>query len=162
MFNDFLKFVNLMNYPRYDYSTENNLNIFEFESVGNKGKITKIVQYTEMTVKGYFNLGFGDLDIETREVNDEIITNNGDGQKVLATVVSTIYSVTGRNPEAYIYATGSSESRTRLYRMGITNNLIELKKDFYVFGLKNDEEFEPFIIGEDYLGFLVKRKKKNI
>ena len=112
-----------------------------------------------MSVNGYYNLGFGDLDLETREINDEIVTNNGDGQKVLATVVSTIYSFTGKNPEAYIYATGSSESRTRLYRMGITNNLEELKKDFYVFGLRNDEEFEPFIVGEDYLGFLVTRKK---
>ena len=148
-----------MNYPRYEYSAENELNIFEFDSIGNKGKITKIVQYTKMSVKGYYNLGFGDLDIETREINDEIITNNGDGQKALATVVSTMYSFTGNNPQAYIYATGSSESRTRLYRMGITNNLEELKKDFYVFGLRNDEEFEPFIVGEDYLGFLVTRKK---
>lgn len=147
-----------MNYPRYEYSAEIDLNIFEFDSVGNKGKITKIVQYTEMSVKGYYNLGFGDLNHETREINDEIITNNGDGQKVLATVVSTMYAFTGKNPEAYIYATGSSESRTRLYRMGITNNLEELKKDFYVFGLRNDEEFEPYIVGEDYLGFLVTRK----
>lgn len=148
-----------MNYPRYQYSAENELNIFEFDSVGNKGKVTKIVQYTEMSVKGYYNLGFGDLDPETKEINDEIITNNGDGQKVLATVVSTLYSFTGKNSEAYIYATGSNDARTRLYRMGITNNLEELKKDFYVFGLRNDEEFEPFIVGEDYLGFLVTRKK---
>ena len=148
-----------MHYPRYDYSAENELTVFEFDSIGNKGKITKIVQYTEMSVKGYFNLGFGDLDIDTREINDGIVTNNGDGQKVLATVVSTVYAFTGKNPDTYIYATGSSESRTRLYRMGITNNLEELKKDFYVFGLRNDQVFEPFIVGEDYLGFLVTRKK---
>lgn len=80
-----------MNYPRYQYTAENELNLFEFDSIGNKGKITKIVQYTEMTVKGYYNLGFGDLNPETKEINDEIITNNGDGQKVLATVVSTLY-----------------------------------------------------------------------
>ena len=85
-----------MNYPRYEYATEDELNIFEFVSVGNKGKVTKIVQYTEMTIKGYYNLGFGDLDIETKEINDEIVTNNGDGQKVLATVVSTVYSFTGK------------------------------------------------------------------
>mgnify|MGYP003612108738 CR=1 FL=1 len=148
-----------MHYPRYEYSAENELTVFEFDSIGNKGKITKIVQYTEMSVKGYFNLGFGDLDIATREINDGVVTNNGDGQKVLATVVSTVYAFTGKNPEAYIYATRSSESRTRLYRMGITNNLEELKKDFYVFGLRNDQVFEPFIVGEDYLGFLVTRKK---
>ncbi len=119
-----------MNYPRYDYSAEDELNIFEFDSIGKKGKIKKIVQYTEMSVKGYYKLGFGDLDIETREINDEVITTNGDGQKVLATVVSTLYAFTGKNPNAYVYATGSSESRTRLYRMGISNNLEELKKDF--------------------------------
>lgn len=148
-----------MNYPRYEYATEDELNIFEFESIGTKGKVTKIIQYTEMSIKGYYNLGFGDLDLETKEINDEIVTNNGDGQKVLATVVSTVYAFTGKNPEAYVYATGSNEARTRLYRMGITNNLEELKKDFLVYGLRNDEVFEPFIVGEDYLGFLVTRKR---
>lgn len=101
-----------MNYPRYEYSAEDELTVFEFDSIGIKGKITKIVQYTEMSVKGYYNLGFGDLDLVTREINDEIVTNNGDGQKVLATVVSTVYAFTGKNPEAYIYATGSNEART--------------------------------------------------
>ena len=147
-----------MNYPRYEYATEDELNIFEFDSIGTKGKVTKIIQYTEMSIKGYFNLGFGDLDLSTKEVNDEIVTNNGDGQKVLATVVSTVYAFTAKNPDAYVYATGSNEARTRLYRMGITNNLEELKKDFHVYGLRNDEVFEPFIVGEDYLGFLVTRK----
>ena len=91
-----------MHYPRYDYSAEDELNIFEFDSIGIKGKITKIVQYTEMSKKGYCNLGFGDLDNTTKEVNDGVITNNGDGQKVLATVVSTLYAFTGKNPTAYI------------------------------------------------------------
>ena len=62
-----------------------------------------------MSVKGYFNLGFGDLDVETREINDEIITNNGNGQKVLATLVSTIYSFTGKlftieNTKTFVYS----------------------------------------------------------
>lgn len=46
--------------------------------------------------------------------------------------------------------------------MGITNNLEELKADFLVYGLRKDEIFEEFIVGEDYLGFLVTRKDKNI
>lgn len=48
------------------------------------------------------------------------------------------------------------------YRMGITNNLEEIKTDFYVYGLKDDNTFESFVPGEDYLGFLVTRKIKNI
>jgi hypothetical protein len=79
-----------------------------------------------MSVAEYFNLGFGDLNILTREVDDKIITNNGDDPKVLATVLSTMYAFTGKNPEAYIYATGSTELRTRMYRIGISNNLKEL------------------------------------
>ena len=46
--------------------------------------------------------------------------------------------------------------------MGITNNLTELQVDFFVYGMKMDESLEEFIIGEDYLGFLVTRKNKNI
>ena len=60
------------------------------------------------------------------------------------------------------FVSGSTEVRTRLYRMGISNNLEELKEDFYVYGMKIDETFEEFIVGEDYLGFLVTRINKNI
>jgi hypothetical protein len=45
--------------------------------------------------------------------------------------------------------------------MDITNNLEELKQDFLVFGMRKDEIFEEFIVGEDYIGFLVTRKDKN-
>jgi hypothetical protein len=39
-----------MTYPRYEYSAGAELNIFEFESIGPKGKIIKLVQYTEMNI----------------------------------------------------------------------------------------------------------------
>jgi hypothetical protein len=41
--------------------------------------------------------------------------------------------------------------------MGLTNNIVEISKDFHVYGLK-DDNWEEFIIGEDYEAFLVKRK----
>lgn len=34
--------------------------VFEFDSKGPKGKVGKIIQYTEINLKNYFNLGFGD------------------------------------------------------------------------------------------------------
>lgn len=140
-----------MKYPRYEYSTEEQLFFYEFESVGLKGKVKKVIQYTEMSIKGFYNLGFGDFNESTNEVDDEIVTNNGDGLKVLATVVSTLYAFTGKYPEANVFATGSNEARTRLYRMGISNNLEELKQDFLVYGMTKDEIFEDFIVGEDYI-----------
>ena len=61
-----------MKYHRYEYSTEKDLYFFEFESIGIKGKIKKIVQYSEMSVKGFYNLGFGDYNEITKEIDDEI------------------------------------------------------------------------------------------
>ena len=151
-----------MKYTRYEYQTEDELHYFEFTSVGPKGNIKKIVEYTKVSVGDIYNLAFGDYDEKTDRLNDKIVTNNGDGTKILATVVSTVYAFTGRYPNAWVFEKGSKEVRTRLYRMGISNNLEELKEDFYVYGMKMDESFEDFIIGEDYLGFLVTRKNKNI
>lgn len=149
-----------MKYPRYQHSSDKDLHIFEFVSVGRNGSIKKIIQYTEMSVEGYYNLAFGDLNEETGDIDDKVITNNGDSLKVLSTVASSVYAFTGKYPTAKIFATGSSESRTRLYRMGISNNLEELKQDFLVYDLTKDEVFEEFIACKNYLGFLVTRKKK--
>ena len=151
-----------MKYPRYEYQTEDELHFFEFTSIGTQGNIKKIVQYSKVSVDNIYNLAFGDYDESTNEINDTIVTNNVDSKKVLATVVSTVYAFTGRYPDYWVFATGSTEVRTRLYRMGITNNLNELKEDFYVYGMKNNETFEEFILGEDCLGFLITRKNKDI
>ncbi|MEO6718893.1 MAG: hypothetical protein ABIN67_00965 [Ferruginibacter sp.] len=151
-----------MKYTRYEYQTEDELHYFGFTSIGPKGSIKKIVEYTKVSVDDIYNLAFGDYDEQADRLNDKIVTNNGDSTKILATVVSTVYAFTGRYPNTWVFATGSTEVRTRLYRMGISNNLEELKEDFYVYGMKMDESFEEFIVGEDYLGFLVTRKNKNI
>jgi hypothetical protein len=151
-----------MKYQRYEYQTEDELHFFEFTSIGPKGEIKKIVEYSKVSIENIYNLAFGDYDKEGNRIDDKIATNNGDSQKVLATVVSTVYAFTGKYPESWIFATGSTEVRTRLYRMGITNNLAEIQEDFFVYGMKVDETFEEFLIGEDYLGFLVTRKNKKI
>jgi hypothetical protein len=132
--------------------------LFEFTSVGPKGRIKKLVQYTETNLKEFFNLGFGDKDEKTGEINDKAITNNGDSQKVLSTVASTVYAFTDKYPEAWIYIQGSNIVRTRLYRIGITNNLQEIKNDFHLFGLK-DNQWHEFRVETEYFAFLIKRKK---
>ncbi len=145
---------------RYEYSTERLALYYEFFSEGPKGQIRKMVEYIPTTIENVYNLAFGDYDENLGGINDKIITNNGDSQKVLATVASTGYVFTGKHPEAGIYATGSTAVRTRLYRMGLTNNFAEISKDFYIFGLR-DKEWEPFITGEDYEAFFVTKKNPN-
>ena len=146
-----------MRYPKYDYSTEDQLLYYEFASEGLKGKIKKVVEFSRTTVEGVYNLAFGDLDETTGKIDDKTITNNGDSLKVLATVASTVYAFTSKYPDIWVFATGSTLVRTRLYRMGLTNNLAEISVDFNVYGLKNDV-WEEFLIGEDYEAFMVKRK----
>ena len=149
-----------MKYHKYEYTADEELHFYEFTSIGIKGKIKKVVEYSKMNIEGYYNLAFGDFDEERNEINDKIVTNNGDSLRVLATVASTVYAFTGKYSNAKIFATGSTEVRTRLYRMGITNNLVEIQEDFEVYGMKSDDTFEEFIAGEDYIGFLITRKKK--
>jgi len=150
-----------MNRPKYLYKSEDLLLYFEFISEGPNGRIKKIVEYTETSSENVYNLGFGDYDEETNSINDLSVTNNGDSLKVLATVASTVYAFTEKYPEAWILATGSTAVRTRLYRMGITNNLTEIAEDFKVFGYTERGTWEEFIVGEDYEAFLLTKKSNK-
>ena len=150
-----------MKYPKYPYRSETSMHYYEFISEGPKGLIKKIVEYTETGTENVYNLGFADYDEKTKTTTDISVTNNGDSLKVLATVASTVYAFTQKKPKAWILATGSTSVRTRLYRMGITNNLAEINEDFKVFGLNSHGEWDKFIVGEDYEAFLL-TKKENI
>ncbi len=134
--------------------------VYEFASEGSKGKISKLVIYSETHLHNFYNLGFGDKDETTGDIDDTIVTNNGDSEKVLATVAATLYSFTEKFPDAIIFASGSTAARTRLYRIGITNNLEEIKADFEVFGLTNENNWVRFEKRKDFKAFLVKRKKQ--
>ena len=80
-----------------------------------------------------------------------------DTEKVLATVVSSVYAFTKDNPENIIYATGSTGARNRLYRIGISKHYDDAIKDFDIYGLR-DEEWVKFEKNVDYSAFLAKRK----
>lgn len=148
-----------MNLPQYDiYFNEENPNTFEFVSEGKNGKIKKLVVYQEMT-QGVFNLAFGDKDLETGLLDDKSISDNGDTEKVLATVVLTVFIFTNKYPNAYIFATGSTPARTRLYRRSIFKFLEEAKENFFIYGMLETEELEEFIPNKEYSSFVIQRKK---
>ncbi|GGB08153.1 DUF6934 family protein [Puia dinghuensis] len=146
-----------MNLERYELKAESSFMLFEFVSEGPKGKIPKLVEFGETNLKGLYNLAFGDVDTATGMINDSIVSNNNDSEKVLATVVATVYAFTDKYPDAWIYATGSTKSRTRLYRIGLTKYIVQIEEDFDLYGQKM-EEWELFKKGVEYSAFLVKRK----
>lgn len=146
-----------MKLEKYPLKSTDNLTVFEFISEGPRGAIKKLIQFQTTNEANLYNLAFGDRIINSDEIDDLSISNNGDSDKVLATVVSAVYAFFEKYPDAFVYATGSTKSRNRLYRIGITKYYIEMIKDFYLFGqIGNDFfEFEP---QKDYDGFLAQRK----
>lgn len=147
-----------MKLPKYPLASSDKMMTFEFVSEGKKGLIHKLVRYQPTNLKDLYNLAFGDKNKETGDIDDTVISNNGDSEKVLATVVATVYAFTDKYPGAWIYATGSTKARTRLYRMGISKFLEEVTIDFEIIGELSDE-WDEFKLGTEYEGFLVRRKQ---
>jgi hypothetical protein len=143
---------------RFQFESAPDLLTIEFESIGPVGVVTKGVRYASTDTAGVYNLSFGDMDPLTGYIDDSIVTNNRDSQKVLATVAYTLYLFTERYPYAIVLASGSTTARTRLYRIGIANNFSDIEQDFDVLGLTDLIEWEPFRKNTDYLAFSIRRK----
>jgi hypothetical protein len=143
----------------YQYLAKNDYYDYEFVSDGPKGKIRKAVRFTKVRDgnPGFYNLGFGDIDEISDTINDQVVTDNGDRDKVLATVALTVMDFTNIHGSHYIIAQGSSPSRTRLYQIGISRLWNEISADFDVFGFA-DNHWHAFQHNVNYEAFLVKRK----
>ncbi len=147
-----------MKLDRYELKSDDQLTTFDFLSEGPKGKIEKIIQFTLIYQENLYNLAFGDRDYLTGQINDKVITDNGDSEKVLASVVAAIYAFCENTPDALIYATGSTSAITILYRMGINKYYNIVKEDFKIFG-QAESEWEQYVKGKNYEAFVVQRKK---
>ncbi|MBO9565678.1 MAG: hypothetical protein J7621_23080 [Niastella sp.] len=149
-----------MNFERYDYKANKSFLDYEFYSEGPKGVIKKIVRFTLVTVPSfsYYNLGFGDWNEEQGKIDDFVISNNLDAERVLATVAATVMDFTANYPDATVYAEGSCPARTRRYQMGINKYWTEVNIFFDVYGLVENQGFIPFKQGCNYKAFVVKRK----
>lgn len=145
-----------MNLPTYQLKSEESLRSFQFVSEGSKGNIEKLIVFQKTNTPNLYNLAFGDK-TKDGKLDDISISNNGDSEKVLATVISAVYAFFDKNPNCFLYATGSTKSRTRLYRIGITKFYDEMIEDFYLYG-KIGNDFYPFEVGKEYEGFLAQRK----
>jgi hypothetical protein len=151
-----------MRYDKYDSVIASSDKLeFQFESEGPKGRIKKVVQFVQTSNNDIYNLAFGNLN-KDGSIDDETTNDNRDRNKILATVAATVYEFTSEYPGKIIFFCGTTSERTRLYRMALTVNLEELKRDFHIYGvLKGIDSFErvAFRKGVDYYGFMVKRKK---
>lgn len=148
-----------MKYEIYHHiKISDDLSIFDFLSVGRNGQIPKRIEFAPTEIPGIVNLAFGDIN-ENGEIDDYSISDNGDRNKILATVAFAVEVYLNQYPEKWIYFKGSTEERTRLYRMAIGLNLDELAKKFDLYA-EQSEGMVSFRRNIEVKGILV--KKKNV
>lgn len=146
-----------MKYPVYkELKITDDYSIFEFVSFGAAGKIPKRIEFIPTESPDFFNLAFGDID-ERGEIDDYSISNNGDRNKILATVAYTVEIYLNKYPDRWVYFRGSTEERTRLYRMAVGINLEELSLKFEIYA-EQDNDIVPFKKNIEVLGLLIKKK----
>ena len=148
-----------MEKERYELKDIDKAMVFEFTSIGPKGEIPKLVIYLKTEVENFYSLSFGDKDLVTGDIDTFVVTDNKDSQKVLATVAFTIYTFIEEYPSAWVFLTGSTKARTRLYQIGISNNLEYITADFAVSGRKEEGIWYKFEKNIEYDAFLITLKK---
>lgn len=147
-----------MNYEMYsDYKYTDDYSVFDFVSNGKNGPIPKRVTFTSIELDNVYNLAFGDVD-ENGEIDDYIKSDNGDRNKILATIFKVVDLYTKKYPERWIAFSGSTKERTRLYRIAVGLNLEELCQNFEIYVYKEEEGLKPFCKNMEVSVFVIKRK----
>lgn len=142
----------------YQLKAKDSMMTFEFISEGPKGSIKKRIQYQKTGRINFYNLAFGDVDVETDDFDDTVVSDNNDMAKVLATVAETVSIFMDNYPRASVYAEGSTFVRTRLYRISISNHLEEINKRFEIQGLLKGIGWHLYEKNKNYSAFLIKNK----
>ena len=146
-----------MKYEIYsDYSFTQDFNVFDFMSIGKNGAIPKRITFTTTGLANVYNLAFGDID-ENGDLDDCRISDNGDRNKILATVFNVVDIYTKKYPERWITFSGSTMERTRLYRIAVGLNLDELSQIFEIYAFVQ-EELKLFAKNMEINTFVIKRK----
>ena len=158
-----------MQIEKYQVETTIDSLIYTFESVG-KTTIKKVVEYTKINPfyiglpsnANVYNLAFGDWDDEINDFKDTITSNNGDMEKVLATVANTANSFWIEYPDSFIYFVGSQLKgeealRTYLYQKKINRYFEDINNVALVFGL-TEYGWESFVENKNYTAFLILQK----
>ncbi len=156
-----------MNYDQYaNLRFTEDYHLFLFYSEGPKGRLRKLVGYFPIDdLPNTYILSFGTLKINQHGeeyLDGDETSANGDRDKILATIAATAFSFTDKYPDRNIYFSGSNKIRTRLYPMAINHTYEELSERFFIFGDISDDpdiyDFQNFVIGTNYTGFLVKKR----
>lgn len=144
-----------MEEPHYEFEYAVPGEVYMFVSKGKHKSVTKMVKF-QMIQNDVANLGFGDCTDDGIDFDDRAVTDNGDMETVLATVIKITATFLSKNPEVSVYITGSTAARNRLYRIIISNNFEAISQVYKVWGYLRGTWF-PFEKNVNYEAFLVSK-----
>jgi hypothetical protein len=133
---------------------------YTFTSVGSKGSIKKIIEFSPMKGNKRWNLGFGDVKGRTWE--DNVITNNNDLRKVLQTVANTVHLFLHTYPDREVVIIPVDYQRKLLYNRAFQQRWHEIDSDYTVKGIIldiEDPQFENYETQKIYDYFIIKLRK---
>ncbi len=112
-----------------------------------------------------YNLGLGTIktnDNGSEYIDGIEISDNGDRNKILATVAITAFTFIERYPDKKIYFKGADKVRTRLYQMAINKAYDELSDMFVIQGDFSESaginKLYPFERNINYEAFVITKK----
>ncbi|TLV01083.1 DUF6934 family protein [Dyadobacter luticola] len=129
---------------------------YEFVSVSERRKITKVVLITKSADDRIFNLALLD-ESENFELSDISESNNGDLKNVLATVFKIIDHFLNVHTTSVISFRGSDERRQRLYRIAISRELAAISERFVILGM-NRGNISLYEVDRDYDFYLIRKR----
>lgn len=150
-----------MEKPHYELKSTPNALQHVFESISKDKVIQKVVAYIPAEDdEKYYQLVFGDL-LPNGKIDTLSVSNNNDMRIVLTTVANTLFSFFEQNSDKIVFFTGSTLSRTRLYRAVISKFIHETELFYDIKGITESESIENFDNNHSYIGYLIKLKNEK-
>jgi len=152
--------VNEPHYTNIEKSAD--YKVLTFISSGRYGDFVKIVRFDEVFVlDNTYNLALGTL-LPNGEIDFHSVTDNGDRNKILATIVNIVLMFIEKYPGKHIYLAGSDDRRNYLYQRAIVHSYDDLIQIVNIYGDVSSgsdaSDFEELDKTRRYSGFLIKAK----
>ena len=138
----------------YPFYADDDRLYFSFLSVSPERTIQKAIIFTPLSAHRIFNLALVDV-LPDGSFCDQTISNNGDLEKIMATVIQCIAQFFESYTQADIYLQANTPAKNRLYRIIISRELSRIKKYYEIYGI-NDSVTEPFQAGREYHHYIIK------
>jgi predicted butyrate kinase (DUF1464 family) len=131
---------------------------FQFKSTGPNGVFLKEVVFAIIDdLPNFYQLILFDVDSnDDRSVLSE--SKNQDMNKIMATVIRCITTFLENTPTSKVIFSGSTASRTRLYRIIIAKLFDNINANFLIEGFSETNGFEPFNMNHEYNFFVISIK----